>query len=140
MNLLLERVQMDPDVTIGSLCVDGVWECWTCEDPVREIAGQPVASWKVAGKTAIPFGRYAIDITMSARFKRLLPLLLNVSGFSGVRIHPGNTAADTEGCLLPGGVRFGKSVGRSRDAFSYLFNRLKEAKRRGEPITIEIVK
>lgn len=131
MKLQLERVQKDADVTIGSLSVDGEWECWVCEDPVR-------AGPKVYGQTAIPAGTYVVDVTMSNRFKKPLPLLLDVPGFAGIRIHPGNTAADTEGCLLPGADRLAKSVGRSRVAFDALFTKIKEAKARGEKVVIEI--
>jgi hypothetical protein len=129
--LKLERLQKDPDVTIGSLSIDGEWECWSLEDAIREP--------KVHGETAIPFGLYGVDITYSPRFQRDLPLLLNVSGFAGVRIHPGNTASDTEGCVLVGQDRMGKSIGHSRAAFELLFTKIKAAKVRGEPITLEIV-
>lgn len=132
MLLTLERLQLDPDVTIGSLSIDGTWECWICEDAVRD--GLP----KIPGQTAIPYGRYPIAITHSQRFQRDLPLLEYVPNFSGVRIHPGNTAADTEGCLLPGADRLAKSVGRSRLAFDALFAKLRMAAARSEPITIEI--
>lgn len=134
MKLLLERLQLDPDVTIGSLSVDGEFSSWTCEDVVR-----PPGAVKVPGQTAIPRGTYGIDITFSPHFKMPLPLLLGVPNFSGVRIHSGNTAADTEGCLLVGLDRLAKSVGRSRLAFTALFAKLSAAKARGEPITIEIV-
>lgn len=138
MKLTLERLQRDPDVTIGALSVDGDFECWICEDPVREVPGQPVSAWKIKGQTAIPAGTYRIDITASARFKRDLPLLLAVPGFDGIRIHPGNTAADTEGCLLPGVMRLAKSVGQSRVAFNALFAKLRVAHIKREPITIEV--
>lgn len=138
MKLFLGRVQQDADVTIGSLSVDGEWECWTCEDAVREVPGQGVWQWKVPGKTAIPRGTYDVTITTSARFGRDLPLLIGVPGFDGIRIHPGNTAADTEGCLLPGADRLGKSVGRSRVAFDALFTKIREALAKGERVTIEI--
>jgi hypothetical protein len=133
MKLLLERLQRDSDVTIGSLAVDGDFECWTLEDPVRP------AGVKIYGETAIPFGTYQVDITQSQRFKRELPLLLNVPNFAGVRIHPGNTPANTEGCVLVGLDRLQKSIGRSRLAFDALFAKLVRAKSRGEAITLEIV-
>lgn len=140
MKMQLERVQQDADVTIGALACDGAFVCWVCEDAVREVPGQPVEAWKVPGKTAIPTGHYRIEVTMSARFKRLLPILVAVPGFEGVRIHPGNTAADTEGCLLPGRVRLGKSVGQSVLAFNDLFARINDAQRRRELVTIDIFK
>jgi len=139
MRLLLERVQLSSDCTIGSLQVDGDFECWTLEDVVREVKGQPVASWKIPGQTAIPYGTYQIDITMSARFKRLLPILLNVPGFDGIRMHPGNVPANTDGCLLPGLDRHTGSVGRSQLAFDALFAKLRAAKSLGQKIFIEIV-
>lgn len=132
MNLYLERVQKDPDVTIGRMTVDSGWSCWTCEDAVRP------DGIKVYGETAIPAGRYNVDITWSPRFQRDLPLLLNVQGFVGIRIHPGNTARDTEGCILVGKVREAKGVGRSRDAFAELMPMMLDAKARGEAIDLEI--
>lgn len=138
MKLKLDRLQRDPDVTIGSLSVNGAFECWICEDAVREVPGQPVESWKIAGQTAIPAGTYVVDITFSTRFKRDLPVLLNVPGYSGIRIHPGNDAADTDGCLLPGDTREPKRVGLSRVAFERLFAQLRVAKIKGDPITIEV--
>lgn len=138
MQITLPRVQQDSDVTIGEMRVNGVHECWVCEDPVREVEGQPVATWKIKGKTAIPRGNYKIIITFSQRFQRDLPLLVDVPGFEGIRIHPGNTPANTEGCLLPGVVRLSKSVGQSKDAFNALFAKIRVAKIKGEPVTIEI--
>ena len=135
MRLTLERLQFDPDVTIGSLSVDGQWECWTLEDVVR-----PPGAPKVFGQTAIPFGTYAVEITFSPHFGMPLPLVDGVPGFTGVRIHPGNTAADTEGCILVGNDRLGKSLGHSRDAFNALFPKIRDAIARGEPVTLEIVR
>jgi hypothetical protein len=111
-DFVLTRVQIDPDVTIGDLTIGGKHVCWVLEDPVRETTDS-VASWKIAGQTAIPFGRYKIERTWSPHFGRTLPQLMNVPGFEGIRIHPGNTTADTEGCLLPGLDRLPKSVGSS---------------------------
>lgn len=117
---LLERLQLDDDVTIGRLSIGGVHVCWTCEDPEREVDGKPVADWKVKGATAIPRGRYQILRTWSPRFQRTLPLLLDVPGFDGVRIHTGNDAGDTEGCILPGLERRPKGVGSSQLAYREL--------------------
>lgn len=133
MKLLLERIELKPVCTIGSLSIDGEWECWTLEDPVRE-------GPKIPGMTAIPYGAYRVDITFSNRFQQMMPLLLDVPNFSGVRIHAGNFAKDTEGCPLVGQLRFATSVGKSRAAYDVLFPKLKAAKSRGEPISIEIVK
>ena len=82
------------------------WICYTLEDAVREAPGVPVTAWKVPDATAIPVGLYALSVTVSARFSAnaghpvSLPLLANVPGFAGVRMHGGNTAEDTEGCIL----------------------------------------
>ena len=127
MNLRVIREPSINGATLGSLYVNGVWQCWTLEDAIREIPGQPVASWKVKGQTAIPAGRYALVITPSQRFQRPLPLLMDVPGFTGIRIHPGNTVADTEGCLLVGQDRQTGRVLRSRVAFAALFAVLADA-------------
>ena len=132
MRLLLERLQLDRGVTIGALSVNAVFECWTLEDTVRAVGV------KVAGQTAIPYGTYPVVITHSPRFGRDLPLLEYVPGFTGVRIHPGNTAADTEGCILVGADRRPSSIGRSRLAFDNLFIKLAAAVRRNERITLVI--
>lgn len=124
MRLRLVREPSAGGATIGALYVNGVFECWSLEDVIREVPGQPVAEWKVATKTAIPAGVYRVIITFSNRFKRLLPLLVNVSGFSGIRIHPGNTAADTDGCVLVGQDRGPARVGVSRVAFEVLMEKL----------------
>ena len=134
MDLLLTRLQLDSDVTIGELQIDGEFECWTCEDTVRE------PGVKIHGQTAIPYGRYEVVISMSQRFGIYLPLLMNVPMFDGIRIHPGNTSADTDGCILPGAQRLGKSVGQSRTAFGKLFPKIRDAASRKEPVWIRIVK
>jgi hypothetical protein len=95
MRLYVVRQLYSQTTTIGRLLVEDGMYCYTLEDVVRD-PGEP----KVPGKTAIPAGHYALELSMSTRFKRIMPLLLNVPGFSGVRIHGGNTAEDTEGCLI----------------------------------------
>lgn len=128
MKLKLQRMTFTEASTIGTLFVDGKQECYTLEDVVRKE--------KVFGKTAIPAGTYKIQITFSPRFQRNLPLLSNVPGFDGIRIHPGNTAEDTDGCLLVG-TSFGPNrINNSCAAFDVLFEKLKNAK---DIIVIEIV-
>lgn len=131
MTLTMRRKHLTPQSTISTLDVDGVFECWILEDVVR------APGVKVAGKTAIPAGRYEVVVTFSNRFQRMLPLLLRVPMFEGIRIHPGNTAADTEGCLLPGITRAVDYVGNSRMAFDKLFGKIEAAAKAGK-VWIEI--
>ena len=139
MNLILNRDHLFSDFTIGSLFVDGVKQCWTLEDAVRERPGVPVEQWKVDEKTAIPEGNYEVAITYSNRFKRELPLIKDVPGFSGIRIHPGNTDEDTEGCILVGLVWDGDDfIGQSRVAFQSLFSKMQTAIANGEKIHLEV--
>lgn len=131
------RVVREPSVagaTLSVWFVNGHFECFGLEDQIREQEGQPVARWKVPRATAIPAGRYQVTITDSARFRRRLPLLHAVPGFSGIRIHPGNTIEDTEGCLLPGRLRAAQRVGESRIAFDRLFGKLEAALAAGEDV------
>lgn len=133
MNLRLDRIEIVPAYTMGQLYVDGAFECWVLEDPVHE-------GPKVDGETAIPFGSYAVGITFSNRFKKMMPILRNVPGFEGVRIHAGNTVHDTHGCLLVGCDRVGATVQRSRQAFLSLMPKLETAHGDGEEIMLDIVR
>lgn len=122
MIITVKRIYVCPEYTIGRLSVDGKYFCDTLEDTVR------ADGVKIFGETAIPAGTYKVIVTMSQRFKRELPLLVDVPMFSGIRIHPGNTAADTHGCLLVG-INTGKGiVSQSKITFDKLFALIKEAK------------
>jgi len=138
MKIHLIRDVFTPEFTLGRLTVNGVFECFTCEDPVRQINGKPVEEWKIYGKTAIPRGNYITIINYSNRFKRELPLLLSVPGFEGIRVHSGNTAANTEGCILVGQKRTANGVALSRLAFEALFQKMEGAYTRHEPLSIEV--
>lgn len=120
-NLVLIRSRFSKRSTIGRLFIDGKFECWTLEDAVRPE--------KVQNETAIPAGHYPVRITPSPRFKRDLPLVVGVPGFEGIRIHPGNTDADTEGCILVGTSAAADRVNESRRAFDALFLKLEVAPR-----------
>lgn len=116
--LVLTREPSLEGATLGALTVDGRHVCHTLEDEVRP------PGVKVPGQTAIPSGRYRVVVTTSPRFKRRLPLLRDVPGFDGVRIHRGNTAQDTEGCILVGyarmQARIWASVAAERDLVARL--------------------
>lgn len=139
MRILLNRTHHGSVNTIGDLSINGERLCYTLEDKVREREGQPVARWKVPGRTAIPRGTYKVVVTHSPRFGRPLPLLLNVPGFIGIRIHPGNDSDDTDGCILVGNTWSGGDfIGQSRLAFNAVFSMINAAHQRGEPIEIEV--
>lgn len=104
------RKEFFPDTTIGETYVDGKRLGVCLEDAVREVPGRPVSEWKVKGQTAIPVGTYQVSLTMSNRFKRIMPQVHDVPGFEGVRIHGGNTHQDTEGCPLFAARRIGERV------------------------------
>lgn len=88
------RIAKKPNYTIGKLYIEGQYLCDTLEDAVRPE--------KIQGKTAIPEGTYQVIMNMSNRFKKIMPLLIDVPNYEGVRIHSGNTPEDTEGCILLG--------------------------------------
>ena len=127
MNLVLSRDVITEKSAKGRLTVDGEHECYTLEDPPREE--------KIPGITGIPAGIYKVVLNWSPRFKRIMPLILNVRGFSGVRIHPGNRPEDTEGCILVGDSWTNDRLFNSRKAYNSLMKKLKTA----EEITLEIM-
>ena len=99
--MTLTRTAKRKTYTIGRLEIDGVYFCDTLEPAWRDLGpGRP--GHKIAGRTAIPEGRYPVVITWSPKFGQWLPLLLHVPQFEGIRIHAGNTPDDTEGCILVG--------------------------------------
>lgn len=128
MELKLIRYPQD-DVTLGSLWINGSFQCFTLEDVLRE----PFI--KVDKQTAIPNGRYHVTLTKSQRFGIVTPRLWDVPQFDAIRIHPGNNTADTEGCILVGRTKGRKSIGESRLAFDELMSKLSKAT---EDIWIEI--
>jgi hypothetical protein len=127
MQITIKRLYKTNTSTIGELFIDGIFECFTLEDVERPV--------KIKNETAIPKGTYKVIINQSNRFKRLLPLLLNVPNFEGIRIHSGNSNHDTEGCILVGQTRNKNYIGQSRKAFNKLFKKMQAAKN----ITITIL-
>ena len=106
MDLKLKRIYSGDTYTIGHLYIDGDYYCDVLEDTDRgltdDMSEEQIKKIKVYGKTAIPKGTYKVEVTYSPKFKRYLPILLNVKGFTGIRIHSGNIPEDTLGCLLVG--------------------------------------
>lgn len=136
MNVKLTRTDFTDESTIGELEIDGLFECYILEDKDRKLEDGGV---KVQNETAIPRGTYKVIVDFSTRFKRLRPHILDVPQFTGIRIHPGNKADDTEGCLITGGYKKTNFVGESRIAFDALFKKLSDAHENNEEIWIEII-
>ena len=134
MELELTRSVKTNKSTIGELTVNGVFECFILEDKDRGLRkNMPISElivMKIKTRTAIPTGRYEIVVSFSDKFQKMLPLLLDVPAFAGIRIHPGNTDANTEGCLLPGKTKSPDMIGSSRVAFTALFDKIKAALQR----------
>lgn len=130
MKLTLKRNIFTDESTIGELFVDGKFECFVLEDVDRNLNSamqlEAITAIKIKGHTCIPYGEYRIHNTFSNRFQKILPLLEGVKGFEGIRIHSGNTAVDTEGCLLPGTAKANNLVLHSRNAFQNLWNKLED--------------
>lgn len=133
MRLALDRFDYGATYTLGTLHLDGNFECFVLEDTVR---GIEAGAEKVYGQTAIPAGKYKVSLTYSNRFKRVLPYIHDVPQFTGVRIHAGNTAEDTEGCLLVGRICRKGFVGESRRAMDVLIKKIEKV---GGEIELEIL-
>ena len=140
MKIVLQRESLTETSTAGTLFVDGEKFCYTLEDPMREDPRKPVAEWKLKGRTAIPTGDYRVTLAPSPkRGGRIMPLLLAVPGFTGIQIHSGNTAEDTEGCILVGTWRDNADTIRgSRAAYEKLFPKIQTAVGRIEEVRIEV--
>lgn len=139
MQLLLRRTRFYDTHTTGQLYINGEYFGFTLEDKVREVGGVPIEKWKVYGETAISRGSYEVVLETSPRFGPDTITLQKVPGFTGIRIHAGNTADDTEGCILVG-YRIGRGgvivPGTTRPALRDLKAILRRA---NEPITIQII-
>lgn len=143
MRILLQRHALKAGYTIGRMEINGRYFCDTLEDTDRglreSMTEDEIAALKVKGATAIPTGTYRIDMqTRSPRFGRVLPRLLRVKGYAGVLIHSGNTADDTEGCILVGENRERGKVLNSRATLEHLLAFLRAAQAEGEEIELTI--
>ena len=147
MELILERISKRKTYTIGRLSIleevideysTGTAERYFCDTLEPTWRDYKNGAYKVKGRSAIPEGRYAVVISFSPKFKQWLPILLGVPKFDGIRIHAGNTAADTEGCILVGKNKLVGQVVDSRIWLHRLKQKIVEAKGRGEPVWITI--
>ena len=149
MELRLDRIFRTNEYTIGELYVDGAYISDTLEDPVRtlpEVCPNIAkgitcnSKEKVYGGTAVPAGTYEVKLSYSSRFKRIMPEILNVPHFLGIRIHKGNKTADTEGCILVGTWDGMKEdwISNSTVAYNKLIPLLQKAMDNKEQITITI--
>ena len=154
MKLTIDRKWKKPTYTIGRLYVDGLFYCNTLEDKDRGLRQTDpptyISARKVAGETAIPRGTYTVTMNVTSPkyagvkwYKDfcggLMPRIMDVPGFDGILIHPGNTALDSWGCILPGRNTKVGQVTASRDTWKALYKKLRDAYRAGEEITITIV-
>src|SRR5690349_19583355 len=143
MKYTVKRTILTDLSTMGELYRDGQFLCYTLEDKDRGLNSSmlitEIQGKKVAGETCIPYGSYPLVITPSLRFKRLMPQIIGVPGFEGIRIHVGNTDEDVEGCIAVGNTAGQDFIGESVKAFNALFPLIHEDTERG-PCEIEIVK
>lgn len=129
MELRVKRETFTDDSTIGRLYINGVFHCYTLEDKVRDV--------KIKNITAIPKGKYEVILNFSDRFQQVMPLLLKVSNYEGVRIHWGNYSKDTDGCILVGSSKAVNMIGNSVTQYKKLMIELKKASK-GEKIWLTI--
>lgn len=139
MEIKLIRESFGDTFTEGKLLIDNVFECYTVEDTDRKM--EEDLTRKVNGKTAIPKGEYEVVLSMSNRFQKILPEVLNVPGFAGIRIHSGNSSVDTEGCIILGSINNKVDddwIGGSKIALTQFMAKLETAKENNEKVYIEI--
>ena len=142
MEIVVVRFHTKEKYTIGKMYINGTYFCDTLEDTDRGLTQEMnldiIDKIKVYGKTAIPTGRYRVELTKSKKFGRVLPLLYNVKGFEAIRIHRGNTDEDTLGCILVGQNKAVGKVINSAMAEQNLMDRLKEVEK-NELIYITVI-
>lgn len=142
MELNVKRIARKDGYTIGRLFINNEYFCDTLEDTDRGLKDtmqvNEILAKKVKGQTAIPTGKYDVILTFSPRFKRVLPLLLNVPGYQYIRVHNGNRPDSTEGCLLVGENKAKGQVLNSRATLEKLMSILLECEKKKEKVTILI--
>ena len=144
MELKLVRKYRCSNYCIDKLYINNEYFSDALEDPDRGLTDtmslEEIKKIKVKGNTCIPYGTYNVTITYSPRFKKNLPLINNVKGFEGIRIHSGNTPQDTEGCLLLGFNRVKGQVVDSRITVSKFITQIQQALNKGEKVIMTITK
>nr|DAK44363.1 MAG TPA: hypothetical protein [Caudoviricetes sp.] len=142
MEIQVNRIARKDGYTIGRMSLNGVYFCDTLEDTDRGLKDtmqvNEILAKKVKGQTAIPTGKYDVILTFSPRFKRVLPLLLNVPGYQYIRVHHGNLPSSTDGCLLVGENKIKGQVINSRATLEKLMSILLKCEWRKEKVTILI--
>jgi hypothetical protein len=134
MEITVNRRKKTKSSTISDVLIDGVFFCFGLEDTDRGLQqNEPIdviKTKKIFAQTAIPAGRYEVIVNFSNRFQQYMPLLLNVPGFEGVRIHPGNVPTNTEGCLLLGLTEGADFIGNSRMAYRSFLPKLRAVEKK----------
>ena len=135
MEITVKRINKTNDYTIGQMFIDDEYFCDTLEDTVRDLTN---TKDKIYGRTAIPAGTYPVILDYSGHFQKLLPHILDIPFFSGVRIHSGNDVEDTNGCILVGSYHHAGYITESRATMEKLMKKLRETIDKGDRITLSI--
>ena len=144
MELTLVRKEKNDKASIGELSINGVKECDTLEDVDRgltsDMTAEQIAGIKIQNQTAIPTGTYKVIADQSTRFQMIMPHVLDVPGFEGIRIHSGNSDVDTDGCILLGQYNGTDEdwISGSRNAFAHFWPQLEAALNANEEVTLTI--
>lgn len=142
MDIVVERKYKKPTYTISPLFIDGERFCEVIEDKDRglddSMSVDEILVRKVYGETAIPTGTYNVIMSMSQKYKKRMPEIQNVKGYSGIRIHSGNTEKDSLGCLILGKNTQPGMVTQSRATCNAFYEKIEKALKKGEKVTITI--
>lgn len=142
MEIRVKRIARKDGYTIGQMSLNNEYFCDTLEDTDRGLKNtmsvDEILSKKRKGITAIPTGEYDVILTFSPKFKRVLPLLLNVPGYQYIRVHHGNLPSSTDGCLLVGENKIKGQIINSRATLERLMSVLLECEKKKEKVTITI--
>ena len=135
MHIKAHRCSFTEESTISNVTVNDLFVCFFLEDKDRKLED---GGTKIYGRTAIPRGFYEVKMDYSPKYKKNMPHVLDVPQYEGIRIHPGNKADDTEGCLIPGLAYKKDWVSESRVAYEKLLSMMLNAWTAGEKVTLEM--